>query len=94
MMKWLRQWVLVSLLIAPYGLLHATEPSINTQEEYQSLITLFFAAARTGNNEVVEEFLAAGFPINQLLCYNKTQTNSYQYMKKSFLKTNYFYIFI
>lgn len=64
-MKWLRQWVLVSLLIAPYGLLHATEPSINTQEEYQSLITLFFAAARTGNNEVVEEFLAAGFPINQ-----------------------------
>ncbi len=36
----------------------ASEPSgtarSDTSQEYQSLISLFFAAARTGNDEVVE----------------------------------------
>lgn len=33
--------------------------------EYQSLVELFFDAARIGNNEVVETFLSQGFPIDQ-----------------------------
>ncbi|MET2969450.1 ankyrin repeat domain-containing protein [Vibrio harveyi] len=35
------------------------------EEEYQSLIELFFDAARIGNNEVVDTFVSQGFPIDQ-----------------------------
>ncbi|HGY9569982.1 TPA: ankyrin repeat domain-containing protein [Vibrio harveyi] len=35
------------------------------EEEYQSLIELFFDAARIGNNEVVDIFVSQGFPIDQ-----------------------------
>ncbi|WP_187993278.1 ankyrin repeat domain-containing protein [Vibrio harveyi] len=35
------------------------------EEEYQSLVELFFDAARIGNNEVVDTFVSQGFPINQ-----------------------------
>ncbi|EGR4150420.1 ankyrin repeat domain-containing protein [Vibrio cholerae] len=71
MMKWLWQLALIGLLVlSPFRLSGAaSEPSFtarsDTSQEYQSLISLFFAAARTGNDEVVNEFLSAGFPINQ-----------------------------
>lgn len=35
------------------------------EEEYQSLVGLFFDAARIGNNEVVDAFVSQGFPIDQ-----------------------------
>lgn len=35
------------------------------EEEYQSLVELFFDAARIGNNEVVDAFVSQGFPIDQ-----------------------------
>ncbi|KIP77232.1 ankyrin [Vibrio harveyi] len=35
------------------------------EEEYQSLVELFFDAARIGNNEVVDTFVSQGFPIDQ-----------------------------
>ena len=43
--------------------LYASEEKLGT--EYQSLVTLFFDAARIGNNEVVEAFVSQGFPIDQ-----------------------------
>lgn len=39
--------------------------SSNAQQDAQKELTdLFFAAARTGNNEVIREFLKHGFPVN------------------------------
>lgn len=35
------------------------------EEEYQSLVELFFDAARIGNNEVVDTYVSQGFPIDQ-----------------------------
>ncbi|EAP95834.1 ankyrin repeat domain-containing protein [Vibrio splendidus] len=35
------------------------------EEEYQSLVGLFFDAARLGNNEVVDAFVSQGFPVDQ-----------------------------
>ncbi|MFC2993711.1 ankyrin repeat domain-containing protein [Acinetobacter sichuanensis] len=35
-----------------------------TQHAQNELIDLFFAAARTGNNEVIKEFLEHGFPVD------------------------------
>lgn len=35
------------------------------EEEYQSLVELFFDAVRIGNNEVVDTFVSQGFPIDQ-----------------------------
>ncbi len=35
------------------------------EEEYRSLVELFFDAARIGNNEVVDTFVSQGFPIDQ-----------------------------
>ncbi len=35
------------------------------EDEYQSLVELFFDAARIGNNEVVDTFVSQGFPIDQ-----------------------------
>ncbi|MCZ8488973.1 ankyrin repeat domain-containing protein [Vibrio lentus] len=35
------------------------------EEEYQSLVGLFFDAARIGNNEVIDAFVSQGFPIDQ-----------------------------
>ncbi|WP_121972746.1 ankyrin repeat domain-containing protein [Acinetobacter stercoris] len=36
----------------------------NLNQSQQELIDLFFAAAKTGNNEVVQEFLSHGFPVD------------------------------
>lgn len=35
------------------------------EQEYQTLVALFFDAVRVGNNEVVETFVSSGFPIDQ-----------------------------
>ncbi|TWD40963.1 hypothetical protein FB440_104126 [Vibrio crassostreae] len=35
------------------------------EQEYQSLVGLFFDAARLGNNEVVDAFVSQGFPVDQ-----------------------------
>ncbi|MEZ9001675.1 ankyrin repeat domain-containing protein [Vibrio splendidus] len=35
------------------------------EEEYQSLVGLFFDAARIGNNDVIDAFVSQGFPVDQ-----------------------------
>ena len=35
------------------------------EEEYQSLVGLFFDAARIGNDEVIDAFVSQGFPVDQ-----------------------------
>ena len=37
-----------------------------TKDDYQTLIDLYFAAARVGNDEVLDKFLTAGFPVDQI----------------------------
>ncbi|MBD1556122.1 ankyrin repeat domain-containing protein [Vibrio sp. S9_S30] len=47
----------------------ATQSDLNNdalEKQQQSLIQYFFAAARTGEKEVINTFLDAGFPINQI----------------------------
>jgi len=43
----------------------SSETDTVQEDLYQSLIGLFFDATRIGNGEVINEFLDAGFPINQ-----------------------------
>ncbi|MFS1441971.1 MULTISPECIES: ankyrin repeat domain-containing protein [unclassified Vibrio] len=35
------------------------------EEEYQSLVGLFFDSARIGNNDVIDAFVSQGFPVDQ-----------------------------
>lgn len=63
--------LLNSLLIAVLGLSTVSvqaEKNKNVQNvnhtAQQELVDLFFAAARTGNQEVIHEFLKHGFPVN------------------------------
>ncbi|TOM83964.1 ankyrin repeat domain-containing protein [Vibrio parahaemolyticus] len=56
---------LLSSVLFSLGLsfsLFASQDKLETQ--YQSLVELFFDAARIGNNEVVETFVSQGFPID------------------------------
>ncbi|MCA3911203.1 ankyrin repeat domain-containing protein [Vibrio vulnificus] len=49
-----------------YSIFAISSETDTVQEDlYQSLIGLFFDATRIGNGEVINEFLDAGFPINQ-----------------------------
>ena len=62
--------VVNSLLIALLSLssvsILAKEISQNTEQQaaQKEVVDLFFAAARTGNEEVINEFLKHGFPVN------------------------------
>ncbi|PKF50532.1 ankyrin repeat domain-containing protein [Enterovibrio nigricans] len=49
-------------LIFSHGVLAADD---RLEEEYQSLVGLFFDAARMGNTEVLDTFVSQGFPIDQ-----------------------------
>ena len=49
-------------LIFSFSLLAADD---KLEEEYQSLVGLFFDAARIGNNEVIDAFVSQGFPVDQ-----------------------------
>lgn len=42
-----------------------TSVSRKNNDDYSVLVSLFFDAARTGNNEVIKKFVDSGFPINQ-----------------------------
>ena len=60
--------LLMTLLTLGMTKLHAQETvqvaqqqTVNSQQE---LIDIFFAAAKTGNQEVINEFLKHGFPVN------------------------------
>ncbi len=60
--------VLMSMLTLGITKIHAQEPAQVTQQQsinaQQELIDLFFAAAKTGNQEVIHEFLKYGFPVD------------------------------
>ena len=49
-------------LIFSFSLLAADD---KLEKEYQSLVGLFFDAARIGNNEVIDAFVSQGFPVDQ-----------------------------
>ncbi|WP_422613942.1 ankyrin repeat domain-containing protein [Aliivibrio logei] len=36
------------------------------RDDYNELTNLYYAAIRTGNDEVLSQFLNAGFPVNQI----------------------------
>lgn len=45
---------------------HPIESTSANNTDINELINYFFAAARTGDNEIINRFLKAGFPINQV----------------------------
>lgn len=53
----------LSILLASFSFSVWSETNIKA--EYKELVNYFFAAARTGNVEVVDEYLNHGFPVNQ-----------------------------
>lgn len=53
----------LSILLASFSF--SAWPDTNIKAEYKELVSYFFAAARTGNVEVVDEYLNHGFPVNQ-----------------------------
>lgn len=59
--------VLITVLSLGITQLYAKESNSGVQQQLPSqkeLVDLFFAAARTGNNEVISEFLKHGFPVD------------------------------
>lgn len=42
----------------------ANEPKTDTQSQYDNLLAYYFAAARTGDDAVISQFVSAGVPIN------------------------------
>nr|WP_174558240.1 ankyrin repeat domain-containing protein [Acinetobacter bouvetii] len=60
--------LLMTLLTVGMTKLHAAETAQVTQQQVsnaeQELIALFFAAAKTGNEAVINEFLKHGFPVD------------------------------
>lgn len=56
-------------LLFTCSLAYASQPQASSSEslaeQQSSLIRYFFAAARTGESDVIKTFLNAGFPINQ-----------------------------
>ena len=60
--------LLMTLLTLGITEIHAQEPAQATQQSssnaQQELIDIFFAAAKTGNQEVIDEFLKHGFPVD------------------------------
>ena len=72
-MKALKHAILMSLFAASTAFATATvaadiSPTLasesNQVASQQELINLFFAAAKTGNQEVIDEFLKNGFPVD------------------------------
>lgn len=43
----------------------ASIKSVENEDAFRTLVSLFFDAARTGNNEVIQKFVDAGFPVNE-----------------------------
>ncbi|MFH7765358.1 ankyrin repeat domain-containing protein [Acinetobacter sp. BSP-28] len=60
--------LLITLLTLGITKIHAQEPTQVTQQQtinsQKELIDIFFAAAKTGNQEVINEFLKHGFPVD------------------------------
>lgn len=58
--------LLIALLSLNSVMLHAQTTSVSSsqQSDQKEVIDLFFAAAKTGNKEVIHEFLKHGFPVN------------------------------
>ena len=67
-MKLLKTFILASVLGLSAGSIQAQTKSVTTSTvsaaQQKELTDLFFAAARTGNHEVINEFLKYGFPVD------------------------------
>ncbi|MFH7809049.1 ankyrin repeat domain-containing protein [Acinetobacter sp. BSP-153] len=66
-MKFLFNGLMVAVLSLSTSVVYAeqTTSTASLAQSQQALIDLFFAAARTGNQDVMSEFLKYGFPVNQ-----------------------------
>lgn len=60
--------LLMTLLTLGITKIHAQEPTQVTQQQtinlQKELIDIFFSAAKTGNQEIINEFLKHGFPVD------------------------------
>jgi len=64
-----KNWLLVTafpifvlMITSPFNMANADQA--NQEKAYEQLIPYYYAAARTGDNEVISEFLNAGLPID------------------------------
>lgn len=57
--------IIFALLLVMSPLTLASIENKNIDSEFNTLISLFFDAARIGNNDIITKFVTAGFPINQ-----------------------------
>ena len=59
-------WAFASIIVSVVFVLSpfAHSNTLSTEESYQQLVPYYYAAARTGDKEVIEVFIEAGFPIN------------------------------
>jgi len=59
-------WAVASIFVSAIFVLSpfAQSNTLSAKESYQQLVPYYYAAARTGDKEVIAEFIAAGFPIN------------------------------
>ncbi|MEL0660010.1 ankyrin repeat domain-containing protein [Psychromonas arctica] len=54
----------VLAITSPFTFANANADEANQEKAYEQLIPYYYAAARTGDNEVISEFLNAGLPID------------------------------
>lgn len=57
--------ILINLILFSLGNIVQAKHNDNN-EDVNQLVDYFFAAARTGNNEVINRFIEAGFPIDHV----------------------------
>ena len=59
-------WACASILLSAIFVLSpfAQSNTLSQDDSYQELVPYFYAAARTGDKEVIIQFIDAGFPIN------------------------------
>jgi len=59
-------WAVGSIFVSAIFVLSplAQSNTLSTEQSYQQLVPYYYAAARTGDKEVIAVFIEAGFPIN------------------------------
>jgi ankyrin repeat protein len=59
-------WAVASIFVSVIFVLSpfAQSNTLSAEGNYQQLVPYYYAAARTGDTEVIEAFIKAGFPIN------------------------------
>jgi ankyrin repeat protein len=63
-LSWAVASLLISMLFILSPIVYSAELAATSSKDYKILSPYYYAAARTGDIEVVSKFLAAGFPVN------------------------------